>query len=122
MKDSAHLEKLLDSLKKEGPFREPSRWKGVCPENEVDASRRSGTECEQAGSKTPCKTLNVAWSENKEAILLGMLVSACVLVSGLLSGTDYVTLAGAVSFAVFAAIMAWVLIEYCLCFGRIGRH
>lgn len=118
MKESAHLEKLLDSLKKEGPFREPTRWKGVCPDKECDAPGRIEHGNEPTKHRTGVGNPDMVWSENKEAILMGMLVSVCITVVGALSGLDYIALIGSVSFAVFSAIMAWVLIEYCLCFKK----
>lgn len=118
MKDSARLEKLLDSLKKGGPHKEAPRWKGVCPENECDAPGQIGRGSEPPEAGTAADNQNVVWSENKESILMGMLISACVTLIGVLSGRDYIALIGAVSFAVFSAIMAWVLVEYCRCFKK----
>ncbi len=114
MKHTENLEKLLESLKSEIPSREASRWKGVRPE--LGAHESSDPKEEQW--KPPpgmhhCPHREV-WSENKEAILMGMLASVCVVIAGVASGLDYVVMIGGAAFAVFVFIMAWVIIEFCV--------
>ena len=114
MKNTDDLEKLLESLKSEVPSREASRWKGVRPEPGAYEPSDTKENPEKPGPWTHHCPHREVWSENKEAILMGMLASVCVVIAGAISGLDYVVMIGGAAFAVFVFIMAWVIIEFCV--------
>ena len=121
MKSTEDLEKLLESLKSEIPPKEAARWKGVRPE---PGDRTQPEQKEEHGSAPwthHCPHREV-WSENKEAILMGMLASVCVVIAGAISGLDYVVMIGVVAFSVFVFIMAWVIIEFCVNLKKPGSR
>lgn len=118
MKDSDDLDKLLADLKKDVPSKDASRWKGVRPDMHAVRSVMPGAVREQSDGVNQESGHNLIWSENKEAILMGMIVSACVVTVGALSGNAYITIIGGAAFGLLALIMAWVLVEYCRCFGK----
>lgn len=64
---------------------------------------------------------NLSWSENKEAMLFGMLASLVLVLGGVLAGLDYLVLIGAVVFMMFAFMMLLALFGYYLNFRRVGR-
>lgn len=55
---------------------------------------------------------NLVWSENKETMLFGMLVSAAVLLGGIAASLGWLVIVGAVSFALFSAATAAALFGY----------
>jgi hypothetical protein len=57
---------------------------------------------------------NPAWSENKEAMLFGVLASLVAVLGGVLGGVEYVVLAGAVAFLLFSFVMVLALVGYYL--------
>lgn len=83
------------------PFRVPGRQEFTRPERIVVP----------AGA-------NLIWSENKEAMLFGVLASLVAILGGILAGLDYVILVGAVSFMLFSFIMCLTLFGYYLNFRR----
>ena len=113
MKDTDDLEKLLDSLKREVSPSEASRWKGVRPGSDAHPPHEPKEEQARPGAWTHHCPHREVWSENKEAILMGMLASVCVIIAGAISGLDYIVMVGGAAFAVFVVIMAWVIIEFC---------
>ncbi|MDA8243768.1 MAG: hypothetical protein M0025_06565 [Elusimicrobia bacterium] len=65
---------------------------------------------------------NPVWSENKEAMLFGLLTSLIAVFGGILSGLGYVVLIGAVAFLLFACLMALALYAYYLNFRGPARE
>ncbi len=63
---------------------------------------------------------NVIWSENKEAMLFGMLASLAAALAGVLEGLNYLALAGTVAFMLFSFVMALALFAYCQNFREKG--
>ncbi|OGR44975.1 MAG: hypothetical protein A2X35_06155 [Elusimicrobia bacterium GWA2_61_42] len=63
---------------------------------------------------------NIVWSENKEAMLFGMLAALIAALGGVLSGLDYLVLIGAVVFLLFSFMMLLSLFGYYLNFRRRG--
>jgi hypothetical protein len=61
---------------------------------------------------------NMVWSENKEAMLFGVLASLAAMLGGILAGIGYVILAGAVSFVLFSFVMVLTLFGYYLNFRK----
>jgi 5-bromo-4-chloroindolyl phosphate hydrolysis protein len=61
---------------------------------------------------------NLIWSENKEAMLFGVLASLVAILGGIMNGLDYVILIGAVSFMLFSFVMCLTLFGYYLNFKR----
>lgn len=132
MSGADDLDKLLKQLKDEvGPLppepqpakavppeRTASRWQAQPPRTErfmrprVDGRPQPGTG-QGAG--------NLSWSENKEAMLFGMLSSLVLVLGGVLAGLDYLVLIGAVVFMMFAFMMLLALFGYYLNFRRAGR-
>ena len=61
---------------------------------------------------------NMVWSENKEAMLFGMLASLLLVMGGVLAGLDYLIIVGAVVFLLFSFMMLLALFGYYLNFRR----
>lgn len=118
MKDSDDLDKLLADLKKDAPSKDVPRWRGVRPDMHAARHARIIATPEPDSGSQSGNGHNLVWSENKEAILMGMIVSACVVAVGALSGNDYITIIGGAAFGLLALVMVWVLVEYCRCIGR----
>lgn len=57
---------------------------------------------------------NMVWSENKEALLFGMLASVIVLLIGVFSEKEYVSMVGAVSFMLFSLVSFIAFFRYAL--------
>lgn len=55
---------------------------------------------------------NVIWSENKEAMLFGLLASLAAALAGVLEGLNYLAMAGTVAFMLFSFVMALALFAY----------
>lgn len=62
--------------------------------------------------------VNVVWSENKEAMLFGVLASLVIALGGVLAGLEYLVLIGAVFFSLFSLVMFLALFGYYLNFRR----
>jgi len=122
MKNTEELEKLLDNLKREVPSSEASRWKGVRPDIGAHPSHDPKDDQLKPGGWTHHCPHREVWSENKEAILMGMLASVCVIIAGAISGLDYIVMVGGAAFAVFVVIMAWVIIEFCVNLRKPGSR
>ena len=60
--------------------------------------------------------VNVVWSENKEAMLFGVLASVIMALGGVLAGLEYLVLVGAVFFILFGLVMFLALFGYYLNF------
>lgn len=61
---------------------------------------------------------NLAWSENKETTLFGMLTGLIAALGGVLSGLDYLVLIGGVVFMLFSFMLLLSLFGYYLNFRR----
>ncbi len=55
---------------------------------------------------------NVVWSENKETLIFFMIISVIVIFAGLISGFEYITFAGVVSFILSSVIMFITFYRY----------
>jgi ABC-type multidrug transport system fused ATPase/permease subunit len=55
---------------------------------------------------------NVIWSENKESLLLFLLASVIVIVLGLISSVNFLTVIGSISFLVFTALIFITFFRY----------
>ncbi len=136
MSGSDELKKLLDRLKDEvgplpappqpaeadprpapRPVRYPARQPS--PEWEVPRQRpeqafrphRPEAQREKAEASLPA---SLAWSENKETVLFGMLASLIAVFGGILAGMDYLVLIGGVVFLLFSCVMLLFLFGYYL--------
>lgn len=145
MSGSEDLKRLLDRLKDEvGPVPEPpqraeaaprpdqaprpARYpaRQPAPEWEVPRQRpeqvfrphRPEAQRDQGEQSLPA---NLAWSENKETVLFGMLTSLIAVFGGILAGMDYLVLIGAVAFLLFSCVMLLFLFGYYLNF-RLRSH
>ncbi len=127
MSGSDDLKDLLDRLKDEvgplppeapqrAPRPVPARA-GMPPEHAAPPERffraRRPEPRQQQAAGAPA---NLVWSENKEAMLFGLLASLIAVFGGILSGLGYVVLIGAVAFLLFACLMALTLYAYYLNF------
>lgn len=140
MSGSEDLKKLLEKLKDEvGPLPElpsplaspprqdqgprPARYPARPPAAEWENPRqrpeqlfrphRPEAQREHADHLMPA---NLAWSENKETVLFGMLTSLIAVFGGIMAGMDYVVLIGAVVFMLFSFVMLLFLFGYYLNF------
>ncbi len=55
---------------------------------------------------------NILWSENKEALLFGMLASIIVLLIGIFSDREYISMVGGVSFMLFSLVSFMAFFRY----------
>ena len=141
MSKENELKNLLDRLKGEirlpaasgaprpESFREvitptPAEFSGApAPGPRAPRSERSPSparpEFQRGGERSSAPAgANVVWSENKEALLFGVLASLVAIFGGILAGIDYVILIGSVSFMLFSFIMVLTLFGYYLNFGK----
>ncbi|HAT72356.1 MAG TPA: hypothetical protein DCS63_06025 [Elusimicrobia bacterium] len=63
---------------------------------------------------------SLAWSENKESMLFGMLAALIAVLGGILSGLDYLVLIGSVVFMLFSFMMLLALFGHYLTSRRRG--
>lgn len=65
---------------------------------------------------------NLIWSENKEAMLFGVLASIIMAFGGILAGLDYLVMAGAGFFMLFSLVMFLALFGHYLSMRRRSPH
>jgi hypothetical protein len=94
------------------PFSLPSRQGSYAP---------SRAEFPRAERGYVPVSANIVWSENKEAMLFGVLASLAAALGGVLAGVDYLILAGTASFMLFSFVMVLTLFGYYLNFRRSGQ-
>ena len=127
MKNKNELKDLLDRLKGEvggASAYGPARPKEASPDSFENAPRperprapgRSGFQRPDDGPEGA----DIIWSENKETMLFGMLVSLLAILSGVLAGIGYLMLTGAVAFLLFALVTALMLFGHYMNFRREG--
>lgn len=128
MSDTDDLKDLLDRLKGEVhpvPQEEP-RFRTTPPEERARPQgafprfQRSAPPEPQRESPRESGGTNVIWSENKEAMLFGVLASVIMAFGGILAGLDYLVLAGAIFFMLFSLVMFLSLFGFYLNMRRRG--
>lgn len=128
MSDTDDLKDLLDRLKgevhplppEEAPrLRQAPAGERPRPQAAFQRFQRSPlAESPREPQRDPGGT-NLVWSENKEAMLFGVLASVIMAFGGILAGLDYLVLAGAVFFMLFALVMFLSLFGFYL---NMRRH
>jgi hypothetical protein len=129
MSGTDDLKELLDRLKSEvrdpGPelppsFSGPAAARTPAAEERVPAAKKPPRQERFGAPPRPeflrqahgHSTANTNWSENKETMLFGMLISVVVLLGGIAASLFWLTAVGAAFFALFGAITAWTLFGY----------
>jgi hypothetical protein len=128
MSGTEDLKNLLDKLKDEvgflppEPQRELPRYRAADFQRPVPAPLpgRLQRPYRQEPEHKPHLSLGggMIWSENKEAMLFGMLASLVAALGGILSGLDYLVLIGAIVFMLFSFMMLLALFGQYLNFRR----
>lgn len=124
MSDTDDLKDLLDRLKGEvgplppaeeepGPRPAPAAERGQPQGAPARFQRFSRPEVQREPAREGSGA-NVIWSENKEAMLFGVLASVIMAFGGILAGVEYLVLAGAVFFMLFALAMFLALFGFYL--------
>lgn len=116
MKDNK-LENLLNDLKKESLSEDfDLRESENKTEENLSYNKPSpakfdfNIKTDNAGSSK----FNVAWSENKETLLFSVLASIIVIIIGLISSYEYITVIGSVSFMLFSVLVFITFFRYVL--------
>ena len=120
MSDTKDLKDLLDRLRSEtGPLpRETTAESDPLPEGAARPARAWGKPApgfkpyrlpEAAASHSA--PVNLAWSENKEIMLFGMLAALVAALGGILAGLEYLVVAGAAVFSMFALVLSLALLR-----------
>jgi hypothetical protein len=134
MSGTEELKNLLDQLKGEvGPLppeppREPARTRlresfgpPEAPQRLERLQRVFRPEVRRE-SGVPVKPPNLAWAENKESMLFGMLASLTAALGGILAGLDYLVLIGGVVFMLFSFMLLLALFGSYLNSRRAGSE
>ncbi len=122
MSDSEELKKMLEKLRSEvEPLPTAPERPSALRRPDVPAARPPMREgiyrpyIQQDISDRQKERAAVSpWSENKEAMLFGMLSALAATVVGALQGIHYLVLAGTIVFCVFALVAAAALLRVCL--------
>lgn len=123
MSDTDDLKDLLDRLKGEvrpAAQREEEVISRAAPPAERARPQAAFPRFRQPAPEAPrdfqrdSGGANVVWSENKEAMLFGVLASVIMAFGGILAGLDYLVLAGAVFFMLFSLVMFLALFGFYL--------
>ncbi len=126
MKKSEDLKALLEQLRTETSYMEESPGEDIQGHDRPQLPIR--TAVPPVSDKTPVRPpifqrtalrdpqpasrFNAVWSENKESLLFCLLASACVILTGVLSQKEYVTLAGTISFVLFSIVSFAAFFRY----------
>lgn len=122
MSDSEDLRKMLEKLKSEvGPLPAAPERLAAPRRPDVPAARpplREGMHRAYAPQEVPDRQNEKAsvssWSENKEAMLFGMLSALAATAVGALQVIPYLVLAGTIVFCVFSLVAAVALLRVSL--------
>lgn len=124
MSDTDDLKELLDRLKGEvrpaAPREEEPGFRAAPPAERARPQAAFPRFQRQPAAEAPrdfqrdAGGANVVWSENKEAMLFGVLASIIMAFGGILAGLDYLVLAGAVFFMLFSLVMFLALFGFYL--------
>ncbi|GAB4029665.1 MAG: hypothetical protein Fur0012_04330 [Elusimicrobiota bacterium] len=128
MKKNEDLKAMLEQLKLEtssayeteaensSPAPRPEQSLAVYPSNPLPrpALKPSQTNRFVLPERGINPKFNMVWSENKEALLFGMLASVIVLLIGIFSEKEYVSMVGAVSFMLFSLVSFIAFFRYAL--------
>jgi len=120
MSDTKDLKDLLDRLRSEtGPL--PPESVPAGEPGQADPPRPARTWGKPAPGFKPYRLpeagaahsapVNPAWSENKEIMLFGMLAALVAALGGILAGLEYLVVAGAAVFSMFALVLALALLR-----------
>lgn len=120
MSDTKDLRDLLDRLRSEtGPLPPET---GAVSEPAQDGSSRPARSWGKPGAafkqyRLPeagtahSAPVNPVWSENKEIMLFGMLAALVAALGGILAGLEYLVVAGAAVFSMFALVLSLALLR-----------
>jgi len=120
MENINDLKNKIEELKKEVPTDSDIRYQDFLPrsfpinkkENIKDRifipNRNNLIENEKKFSPK----FNIIWSENKETLLFGMLISVIVVILGIMVNTEYIIITGTISFILFSFISFLVFLRY----------
>ncbi|PIS47583.1 MAG: hypothetical protein COT17_02685 [Elusimicrobia bacterium CG08_land_8_20_14_0_20_51_18] len=119
MKKTDELRDLLEKLKGENTSAEyfPA-FERLSAEHKFAGMALEGNEASAVKNqfRKPEKNynagFNVIWSENKETLLFGLLISAIMAVLGILGGAEFLVLTGGVSFILFALLSFMAFFRY----------
>lgn len=141
MKNENELKDLLDRLRVEvrsvpgagagapekpagGPQEGPEKFRPLVPFNRPprpDKPSPARFEFSRPERVASTSAPNIVWSENKEAMLFGVLASLAAALGGILAGQDHIVLAGTVAFMLFSFVMVLTLFGYYISFRGNGQ-
>lgn len=118
MAKSDELRELLENLKKEIPYSYSYDLKNedINKFKTEDLIKKNLPTQQNIFTREKINTskFNVVWSENKETLLFGLLVSVIMTSIGVLSKIDYIVLAGVISFVLFSIVSFLAFFRYIL--------
>jgi ABC-type multidrug transport system fused ATPase/permease subunit len=123
MKKTEDLKSLLDKLKAEASYdyeleerktEEPKLpvYPRINKTNDANFSNNRNNSFSQFKAINP--KFNVVWSENKESLLFSILSSVIVVIIGVITSLEYITLVGLISFLLFSIVTFLAFFRYVL--------
>lgn len=114
------LRDMLENLKKEIPISSNFDFAGNIPSRNKWTEMKKDITYQDIKKEIPSSTkpdnsrFNIIWSENKETLLFGMLVSLILVSIGTLSAREYIILTGTISFMLFSMLSFLAFFRYIL--------
>lgn len=121
MKKNEELKAMLERLKietsfyqTEGNVEKPLQSSALSVSRNIQAPQNISTYSPQRymPERHINSKFNVVWSENKETLLFAMLASIIVLLIGIFSEREYISMVGGVSFMLFSLVSFMAFFRY----------